>query len=211
LFFESISNWNSKAAFLPEAEFAAVENILPDPEIAAERLALLSEIEKGNASELIITTQAALDQPAPGRGRLCSAAVDIRRGATVGMADLLNALSRAGYDRVVQVTTRGQFAVRGGIVDVFSWQSALPFRIEFFGDEIESLREFDLDTQTSVHTREQASVLLSAADDTSGRVRDYISESALVIEIEPEPEDNTAERAKPGVRAHIQISEAWTG
>src|SRR5919197_1343533 len=47
LFFESVSNWNSNAAFLPEAEFAAVENILPDPEIAAERLALLSQIEKG--------------------------------------------------------------------------------------------------------------------------------------------------------------------
>ena len=61
-----------------------------------------------------------------------------------------NRLVEAGYERVAQVTTRGQFAVRGGILDLFSWQAQLPVRAEFFGDEIESLREFDVDTQTSV-------------------------------------------------------------
>ena len=218
LFFESVSNWNSRAAFFPEAEFAAVENILPDPEIAAERLALLSQIEKGSASELIVTTRAALDQPAPKRGKLRSAFVEIRRGASLGMADLLNALSSAGYERVVQVTTRGQFAVRGGIVDIFSWQTTLPFRIEFFGDEIESLREFDLDTQTSVRRREEASILLSAADDTSGYVRDYFADDALVIELDPVMErgapatPETPARLGPGKLIspfHIRVSEAW--
>jgi transcription-repair coupling factor (superfamily II helicase) len=208
LFFESLSNWNSNAAFLPEAEFAAVENILPDPEIAAERLALLSQIEKGAPPELIVTTRTALDQPAPKRGRLRSALLEIQRGASVPMPDLLKALSSAGYERVAQVTTRGQFAVRGGIVDIFSWQTTLPLRVEFFGDDVESLREFDLDTQTSVSTREQASVLLSAADDTTGRIRDYISEDALVIELEPSFEGGAAAMplAPPG---HIQISESW--
>ena len=196
LFFESLSNWNSNASFLPEAEFAAVENILPDPEIAAERLALLSQIEKGNVPELVVTTRAALDQPAPSRGTLQSASLEIQRGPNMAMPALLSALSSAGYERVAQVTTRGQFAVRGGIVDIFSWQTALPLRIEFFGDEIESLREFDLDTQTSVRTREQASVLLSAADDTSGRVRDYITQDALVLELEPEPDGGPS--ATPG-------------
>jgi transcription-repair coupling factor (superfamily II helicase) len=220
LFFESLSNWNSNAAFLPEAEFAAVENVLPDPEIAAERLALLSQIEKESACELIVTTRTALDQPAPKRGKLRAAALEIRRGACLGMADLLNALSSAGYERVVQVTTRGQFAVRGGIVDIFSWQTALPFRIEFLGDEIESLREFDLDTQTSVRKREEASILLSAADDTSGHVRDYIAEDALVIELEPALERGAPAMVETPVRLgpetlgppfQIQISEAWNG
>ena len=218
LFFESASNWNFNAAFLPEAEFAAVENVLPDPEIAAERLALLSQIEKGSASELIVTTRAALDQPAPKRGKLRSASLEIRRGAGLGMADLLNALSSAGYERVVQVTTRGQFAVRGGIVDVFSWQTTLPLRIEFFGDEIESLREFDLDTQTSVRRCEEASILVSAADDTSGYVRDYIADDALVIELDPALERGAPATPETPVRFgsgklispfHIQISEAW--
>ena len=212
LFFESLLNWNSNASFLPEAEFAAVENILPDPEIAAERLALLSQIEKENAAKLVVTTRAALDQPAPSRGTLRSASLEIQRGPKMAMPALLNALSSAGYERVAQVTTRGQFAVRGGIVDIFSWQTALPLRIEFYGDEIESLREFDLDTQTSVRTREQASVLLSAADDTSGRVRDYITQDALLIELEPESEGSASTTPASPDRAapfHIQISQGW--
>jgi transcription-repair coupling factor (superfamily II helicase) len=212
LFFESLSNWNSNASFLPEAEFAAVENILPDPEIAAERLALLSQIEKETAAKVVVTTRAALDQPAPSRGTLRSASLEIQRGPNMAMPALLSALSGAGYERVGQVTTRGQFAVRGGIVDIFSWQTALPLRIEFYGDEIESLREFDLDTQTSVRTREQASVLLSVAEDSSGRVRDYIAQDALVIELKPALEgvasatQSSPELAPP---SHIQISESW--
>src|SRR5690349_10801339 len=218
LFFESLSIWNPNAAFLPEAEFAAVENVLPDPEIAAERLALLSQIEKAGASELIVTTRTALDQPAPKRGKLRSAFLEIRRKASLGMADLLKALSTAGYERVVQVTTRGQFAVRGGIVDIFSWQTTLPFRIEFFGDEVESLREFDLDTQTSIRRREEVSILLSAADDTSGFVRDYIADDALVIQLEPELERRTPATSETPVQLgaeklipafDIQINESW--
>ena len=212
LFFESLSNWNSNPSFLPETEFAAVENILPDPEIAAERLALLSQIEKGNGAQVVVTTRAALDQLAPSRGTLRSASLEIQRGPNLAMPALLSALSGAGYERVAQVTTRGQLAVRGGIVDIFSWQAALPLRIEFDGDEIESLREFDLDTQTSVRTREQASVLLSAADDSSGRIRDYITQDAVVIELEPASERGApATQSSPEVAppSHIQISESW--
>ncbi len=208
LFFESLSNWNSNASFLPEAEFAAVENILPDPEIAAERLALLSQIEKENASKLVVTTRAALDQPAPSREMLRSASLEIQRGSNMAMPALLSALSGAGYERVAQVTTRGQSAVRGGIVDIFSWQTSLPLRIEFYGDEIESLREFDLDTQTSVRTREQASVLLGAADNSGGRVRDYITQDALLIELEPAAA-GAALAPRPAPPSHIQISESW--
>jgi len=93
-------------------------------------MALLSQIEKENAAKIIVTTRAALDQPAPSRGTLRSASLEIQRGPNMAMPALLNALSGAGYERVAQVTTRGQFAVRGGIVDIFSWQTALPLRIE---------------------------------------------------------------------------------
>ncbi|MGI9115457.1 MAG: transcription-repair coupling factor [Chthoniobacterales bacterium] len=199
LFFETAINWLPHAGFLPEAEFAAIENILPDPEIAAERLALLSQIGSEDASHAIVTTRAALEQPAPQRNALASATLDLRRGAGPTLETLLRRLADAGYERVPQVSTRGHFAVRGGIVDIFSWQAALPLRIEFFGDEIESLREFDLDTQTSVRTRDKASVLLSAAQDASARVRDYIESHHLVVALEPEAD----------LDAQIQISEGW--
>jgi transcription-repair coupling factor (superfamily II helicase) len=197
--YETILNWPPGAQFLPEAEFAAVETVLPDPEIAAERLALLAKIDGEPGPHVIVTTRASLDQPAPKRGAVSSATLQIKRGASTTMEQLLEKLSAAGYERVAQVTTRGQFAVRGGIVDLYSWQSPLPVRVEFFGDNVESLREFDVDTQTSVRDLRKIDILLGAADDKSGVVRDYIGKDDLTIDIEPEEKSD----------ARIQISEGW--
>lgn len=199
LFFEALLNWCPGALFLPEAEFAAVENILPDPELAAERLALFSALQKSNGKRLVVTTRAAMDQQAPLPGSLQSATLELRRGSEMGMESVLSRLSESGYDRVAQVTTRGQFAVRGGIIDLFSWQAASPTRTEFWGDRIESLREFNLDTQVSIRALDHASVLLGGAEENSARVRDYVCANDLTIELEPE--ENS--------RADILISQGW--
>src|SRR3989440_6925669 len=80
LLYESLLNWKPNALFLPEAEFAAVENILPDPEIAAERLALLNQVQREKGPHLIVATRAALDQPAPKPSVLDAAVLVLRRG-----------------------------------------------------------------------------------------------------------------------------------
>ena len=198
LLHESLTNWLPEALFLPEAEFLAVENILPDQEIAAERLALLRRVEESKQREVVIATRASLDQPAPKRGLLRATALRLRRGAPEPLERVVESLGAAGYERVAQVTTRGQFAVRGGILDVYSWQAQLPIRAEFFGDEIESLREFDLDTQTSRRNLNNAELLLGAADDQGGTVRDYIGKGHLRVMIEDAHEE-----------ADIRISEGW--
>ncbi|PYI75566.1 MAG: transcription-repair coupling factor [Verrucomicrobia bacterium] len=197
LFYESLLNWQPDALFLPEAELGAVENVLPDPEIAAERLALLMQI--GTGPRIIVATRASLDQPAATRGTLRSAVSQLRRGASLKLEKLLDRLVGSGYERVAQVTTRGQFAVRGGIVDIYSWHAPLPFRLEFFGDQIESLREFDIDSQTSVRDLRLADLLLGTADDQSGLVRDYVAPDHLILDIESEEISD----------AQIQISENW--
>jgi transcription-repair coupling factor (superfamily II helicase) len=238
LLYESLLNWQPDALFLPEAELVAVENVLPDPEIAAERLALLMQIERDSGPRIIVATRASLDQPAPKPGTLQSVVTQLRRGANAKMEQLLNQLVASGYERVAQVTTRGQFAVRGGIVDLYSWHAPLPFRLEFFGDQIESLREFDIDSQTSVHDLASVDILLgqgtaaseppgrsgdrpSLVDDQSGFVRDYVAPNHLVIGIEldieggvPAMPDSPAfaalRRGKLEVAPpHIQISEGW--
>jgi transcription-repair coupling factor (superfamily II helicase) len=201
LLYESLLNWQPDALFLSEAEFAAVENILPDPEIAAERLALLSLVERNAGARVIVATRASLDQVAPTPGALISASIQLRRGMTEKMERVFEQLAGGGYERVAQVTTRGQFAVRGGIIDLYSWQAPRPVRVEFFGDQIESLREFDVDTQTSVRDLNSVDILLGAADDQSGVLRDYVARDHLKIDIEP------AETSD----AHIQISEGWIG
>jgi transcription-repair coupling factor (superfamily II helicase) len=197
--YETLLNWIPAAQFLPEAEFAAVENVLPDPEIAAERLALLAKIDSESGPHVIVTTRASLDQPAPTRGAVPSATLQIQRGASSTMEQLLERVSAAGYERVAQVTTRGQFAVRGGIVDLYSWQAPLPARIEFFGDNVDSLREFDIDTQTSVRDLPKVDILLGAAEDKSGSVRGYIGKDDLTVDLDAETDSS----------ARIQISESW--
>ena len=204
--YETILNWLPATQFLPEAEFAAVENVLPDPEIAAERLALLAKIDSEPEPHVIVTTRASLEQPAPKRGAVSAATLKIKRGATSTMEQLLEKLSGSGYERVAQVTTRGQFAVRGGIVDLYSWQAPLPVRLEFFGDNVESLREFDIDTQTSVRDLRKIDILLGGAGDQSGFVRDYIGKEDLIIEIEPE---EATENLMALSRQVVQISEGW--
>ena len=191
MFYESLLNWQPDALFLPEAELTGIENILPDPEIAAERLALFLQIDRHTELRIIVATRAGLDQAAPKHGTLESAVVQLQRRATTKMEDLLEKLATTGYERVSQVTTRGQFAVRGGIVDLYSWHASLPFRLEFFGDQIESLREFDIDTQTSVRDLRSIDILLNhGAAGQSGFVRDYVRESDLIIDVEPA--ENTA-------------------
>jgi transcription-repair coupling factor (superfamily II helicase) len=239
LFYESLINWLPNADFLPEAEFAAVENILPDPEIAAERLALLMNIERNSGPRVIVATRASLDQPAPAAGSLASAFLSLQRGISHKMEQLLETLGTAGYQRISQVTTRGQFAIRGGILDLYSWQAQLPIRIEFFGDEIESLREFDVDTQTSVRDLASADILLgeggsvekpglAAADQTkspgqagsppiqweelTGKVRDYICSDHLRVEVEPWPDSADGRSGRAELASpEIQISEGWIG
>jgi transcription-repair coupling factor (superfamily II helicase) len=201
LLYESLLNWLPDALFLPEAEFAAVENILPDPDIAAERLALLNRIQREKGPHVIIATRAALDQVAPAPAVLNSAVLALRRGKREPMERMIEALVAAGYERVAQVTTRGQFAVRGGILDLFSWHTQRPIRAEFFGDDVESLREFDIDTQTSVRNLQNVEILLGAVDEQTGAVRDYIAPGHVRIAIEP---DETGD-------GDILIGEGWLG
>jgi len=202
--YETLVNWVPSAEFLPEAEFAAVDNVLPDPEIAAERLALLARIDSDTAPGVIVATRASLDQPVPKRGALQAASLHLERGAAVELESLLENLAKAAYERVAQVTTRGQFAVRGGIIDLYSWQAPLPARVELSVDTIESLREFDIDTQISVRDLREIDILLGTVGQSgdiapTGRVGDYIDKNHLRIDIEP------TERSD----AQIQVSEGW--
>ncbi len=108
--YESLLNWQPDALFLPEAELAGIENVLPDPEIAAERLALFLQIELNTGPRIIVATRVGLNQGAPRRGTLESAVVLLRRGAIERMEDLVERLATNGYERVSQVTTPNRCA-----------------------------------------------------------------------------------------------------
>ena len=179
-----LSNWLDPVLFLPEVELSPAENALPDPEIAADRLQALEQI-MGTAAPVVVLTAAALNDPAPSAEGMRQLTLELASGQRLMLEVLIAKLAEAGYERVPQVALRGQFAVRGGIVDLFSWQHTIPLRVEFFGDTIESLRFFDLDAQTSVQVVDAASLLLGEAGEArQGIVRDFIQPGDLVIDVQ---------------------------
>ncbi|MCE9609161.1 MAG: transcription-repair coupling factor [Chthoniobacter sp.] len=161
--YNELLHWHPDALFFPEADQAPVEGALPDPETAAERLALVQTLAGSRKKEIVVLTHGSLHDDVPTPAALKKLEIKLARGARLDRAVLLAQLAKAGYEHAPTVAARGQYAVRGGILDVFSFHHTLPVRVELFDDEIESLREFDLDTQTSVRHVDTASFLLGDA------------------------------------------------
>ncbi|MEY2607778.1 MAG: hypothetical protein QOH31_5632, partial [Verrucomicrobiota bacterium] len=152
-------NWEIGAQFFPELELPAVEGAVPDPELVAERLALLQQIANGKRM-VVVVTRSVLESPVVGPDQLLNQSLTLQRGDSLDSRQLIEKLLQAGYEKVSQVSGRGEFANRGGIIDIFSAQHAVPVRMELFGDTIESLREFDLDEQTAIQVVERSEIFL---------------------------------------------------
>ena len=133
---------------LPAHDVLPFENLSPHPEIQEERATVLWKIATGAASIVIVPLEAAAM-------RLNSAeyyadlARIVRRGETIEIDPLLEHLRTVGYGSADAVDMPGEFALRGGILDVYPPEADRPLRIEFFGDEVETIRKFDPATQRS--------------------------------------------------------------
>ncbi len=181
-----LQQWLPDALFFPEMEVAPVEGAMPDPETVAERLAIVHRLNARDDTGqplVIVLTRAALDEMVPDAEQMQAMEMRLARGETVMREMLLGRLSAAGYEAAAQVSQRGQFAVRGGIVDVFSFNHSLPVRLEFFGDELESIRQFDLDAQTSVEQLPSCTILLGQAAPRGHRLRDCIGEGDITVDV----------------------------
>ena len=132
------------------------------PDETAARVAALAAWRGGKAKVLVASVQALL-QATLGPDDLPAQLRTLKSGTRIGMDALLGELLERGYSPVLEVAGRGEFARRGGIVDVFPPSAPLPVRIEFFGDEIDSLRAFDPTDQRSVEAVREL-VLLPATE-----------------------------------------------
>lgn len=140
---------------------------LPDDETlvdetAGQRLRVLKQLQSAEPPRLLLTTMQALVQPVPDRKRLEESRRVLRAGEQVDPDALAAWLVERAYRRTEAVELPGEFSRRGGILDVYSPDADAPFRLEFFGDEVESVRRFAPDTQRSLG--EQETVELLAAD-----------------------------------------------
>ncbi|HEX2203683.1 MAG TPA: transcription-repair coupling factor [Longimicrobium sp.] len=147
------------AAYLyPQRESLPYEEAEPHLEIGGTRVEALEALLSGRAS-LLVTTVRALQELSPAVEGLDDLRLQLRVGQTVRLQELAGTLEGMGFERVATVEEVGQFALRGGIVDVFGFGAPEPARLEFWGDEVESIRFFDILSQLSVRSVEALELL----------------------------------------------------
>jgi transcription-repair coupling factor (superfamily II helicase) len=181
---EGLRLWTQDGLFFPDLELPKTSGFLPDPDTMAERFAVLEALHGKRTSPMIVIALAhSLEEVVPAPGSLESRRLTIEKGNEMEIDRLANRLDQAGYERTSLVTERGQYTLRGGIVDIFSLQGFAPSRIEFLGNQIDSIREFDIDSQISVSRSESALIMLGSPEEETGELRDYIATDDLVITI----------------------------
>jgi transcription-repair coupling factor (superfamily II helicase) len=144
--------------FMPEAELLRLpawdclpyDRVSPNPELVAERVATLADLTvKETRPRIVLSTVNALVQRVPPRSAFAGAALNLKRGGRASIESVTGFLETNGYGRTGTVMEPGEYAVRGGILDLFPSGEAEPLRFDFFGDEIESIRRLDTATQRS--------------------------------------------------------------
>ena len=143
---------------LPARDVLAFQNLSPHPEIQEERATALWKIATGRAS-IVISPVAATTIRLRSAEYYADLARVLRRGENFELEGLLQHLNTVGYTSTDVVEMPGQYAVRGGILDVYSPESDRPVRVEFFGDEVESMRKFDPASQRSSNPVDEALLL----------------------------------------------------
>jgi transcription-repair coupling factor (superfamily II helicase) len=135
---------------LPDWETLPYDQFSPHPDLVSERLATLYQFSQGAFDIGIVPVTTAMTRLAP-REYLAGRSFFLRTKAKFDLERMRADLVGAGYTNTSQVMAPGEYAVRGGLVDLFPMGSAVPYRIDLFGDEIEAIRTFDVDTQRSIY------------------------------------------------------------
>lgn len=138
-----------RVLFFPERDTAPYEPVDSHFEVRSRRVETLDSIERGWKG-LVVATVGALHDPSTPPGLINLVSLDVRKGGKVSFDEFVRSLTGRGFKRQNAVSAAGQIAVRGGIVDVFPFGGEIPYRIEFWGDEIESVRSFSTSSQRSL-------------------------------------------------------------
>ena len=152
-----------------------------DPETAAELFAILETLAISDSFAVLLGSDQ-FQQYAPSPHSLLSNRTHLKPGLILDPTAFAETLTTHGYERFPTVTARGHFAIRGGILDLFPFQSPRPLRLEFFDTELESIREFDLNSQASTRKIAQIDLLLTEPPAVA-TIADYLKPDDVVIRI----------------------------
>ncbi len=154
-----------KVLFFPMSHRRPYELEQTDNSNVIQRGEVLNALQSSTAQQIIVTYAKALAEKVTSKRLLKQNTFQISVGEKLSLDFMNEILNEYQFNRVDQVYEPGQFAIRGGIVDVFSFAQELPIRIEFFGNDVESIRAFDPGEQLSVKSLKKASIVPNVQDD----------------------------------------------
>ena len=184
-----LMGWNS-AQLYPTSEGSPYEPFDPTSEITWGQLQVLSELLDAGSRCAIVATERSLQPHLPPPAALQAQCLSLRKGDEFDLEALGETLTRLGYERVTSIEQEGSWSRRGDIVDVFPVSSELPVRLEFFGEELEKLREFDPASQRSLDPIE---VVRLTPSGYGPLIADALREGCLLY-TSPSPRDATLSR-----------------
>ena len=178
-------------AYYPQREAMVGDEEDSHLEISGQRIEALESVMAGR-TRILVTTRRALQERAPIPDGLADLRLELSVGDTLAPTDLVSSLEERGLTRAAMVEEVGQFAVRGGLVDLFSFGAAGPARVEFWGDEVESIRLFDILDQRSTADVDTIHVLPirmrggpSSGESSLRSLLDLFESGATLVEASP--------------------------
>ncbi len=185
--FNDFKNFEDNAFIYPAKDLLFYSSDIRGGYITNERMEALKHLVEDKKGVLVATVDSLMDKISP-RERLSGQRLRLFESMVIDPEELSKVLSSMAYKRVPQVEIRGEYSVRGGIIDIYPVTEEQPYRIEFFDQEIDTIRSFDIESQRSTDRQQEISVY--QADEKKGALEEvslleYFDREALIVLDEP--------------------------
>ncbi|MCX4364506.1 MAG: transcription-repair coupling factor [Bacilli bacterium] len=201
--FQKLKTYTDDVCLFPMDDFLASVALAISPDLKVRRLETLEQV-KTRKKSIIVTNLMGYLRYLPAYSKVDKFNIQITRNEEINRNELLEKLDFLGYHRDSLVSTTGEYAVRGFIIDIFPIESEHPIRIEFFGDEIESIRYFSEDSQLSINDIDSFTILPfeEVETDSKSSLVEYL-QNPFVFFVDEQQILNTYKKIKDDIREYI--------
>ncbi len=208
-FFNMINFYNNESYFFPMDDFVSSVMTTPSPDLMVKRLETMSSIGKNKS--IYVTNLEGFLKYMPSKEKLNNLSVNLCVGDNFGRSKLENIIYKYGYNKSSIVTSTGEYSVRGYIIDIFPYNCSNPIRVEFFGDCIECIREYDSDTQLSLKKLDNVVITPFCEFEGDGKSSLYsLLDNPIVVKIDDDMIDKAYEQLEK-VIFDYNISQGFDG
>lgn len=182
VYYDSLSTYYDDVLLFPMDDFLTSVAVAISPDLKIKRLETIEKIRTGN-KHIVVTNLMGFLKYLPDKNNSSNLEFNLKLGNNIKRDDILELLDRYGYVKESVVTTTGEYAVRGFIIDIFVIDTEHPIRIEFFGDEVDSIRYFDESTQLSIENVDEILIkpYVEVISDTNSSLCDYLDDPLIIM------------------------------